>query len=309
MVKAGVQFGLFAGAIQHLGTERHHERYLADAISGRLLGCFAMTETGHGSNVQALGTTATYDEATGEFVVHTPPAAARKDYIGNAARHGRMAAVFAQLVVGGETSWRALPAGADPGCGRCRAAGRDVVGLRAEARAERRRQRADRLRPGPGAAGGAARPVRPGRCGRQLQQRDREPGPPVLHHARHARAGPGVGRRRGDQREQGRADDRDPVRRLSDVSSAPREARGGDPARLPDASAQAAAVARADVCTALRAGRAGGGVRPGVRRRPGRARPAGVGGAGSGDQGARDVACDRDDPDVPGGVRRRGVPG
>src|SRR4051795_558084 len=103
MVKAGVQFGLFAGAILHLGTERHHERYLADAVSGHLLGCFAMTETGHGSNVQALGTTATYDDSTGEFVVHTPTAAARKDYIGNAARHGRMAAVFAQLVVGGET--------------------------------------------------------------------------------------------------------------------------------------------------------------------------------------------------------------
>ncbi|GAA1134832.1 acyl-CoA dehydrogenase [Kribbella jejuensis] len=102
MVKAGVQFGLFAGAILHLGTERHHKQYLADAISGRLLGCFAMTETGHGSNVQALGTTATYDEATDEFVVHTPTPAARKDYIGNAARHGRMAAVFAQLVVGGE---------------------------------------------------------------------------------------------------------------------------------------------------------------------------------------------------------------
>src|SRR3954468_6392609 len=103
MVKAGVQFGLFAGAILHLGTEKHHQRYLADAVSGRLLGCFAMTETGHGSNVQALGTTATYDDSTGEFVVHTPTAAARKDYIGNAARHGRMAAVFAQLVVGGET--------------------------------------------------------------------------------------------------------------------------------------------------------------------------------------------------------------
>jgi acyl-CoA oxidase len=103
MVKAGVQFGLFAGAILHLGTEKHHERYLADAVGGRLLGCFAMTETGHGSNVQALGTTATYDASTREFVVHTPTAAARKDYIGNAARHGRMAAVFAQLVVGGES--------------------------------------------------------------------------------------------------------------------------------------------------------------------------------------------------------------
>lgn len=103
MIKAGVQFGLFADAILHLGTTRHHEEYLTDAIEGRLLGCFAMTETGHGSNVQALGTTATYDPATEEFVIHTPSPAARKDYIGNAARHGRMAAVFAQLMVGGES--------------------------------------------------------------------------------------------------------------------------------------------------------------------------------------------------------------
>ena len=34
LVKVGVQFGLFGGAILHLGTERHHERYLADLIAG-----------------------------------------------------------------------------------------------------------------------------------------------------------------------------------------------------------------------------------------------------------------------------------
>jgi acyl-CoA oxidase len=102
LVKSGVQFGLFGGAVLHLGTERHHERYLSDITAARLLGCFAMTETGHGSNVQALGTTATYDPHTQEFVVNTPSPEARKDYIGNAARDGRMAAVFAQLVVGGE---------------------------------------------------------------------------------------------------------------------------------------------------------------------------------------------------------------
>lgn len=102
LVKCGVQFGLFGGAVLHLGTRKHHERYLADIASLRLPGCFAMTETGHGSDVQRLGTTATYDEATGEFVITTPDDAARKDYIGNAARDGRMAAVFAQLVVGGQ---------------------------------------------------------------------------------------------------------------------------------------------------------------------------------------------------------------
>ena len=102
LVKAGVQFGLFGGAILHLGTEEHHKAYLADTITGKLLGSFAMTETGHGSNVQALETTATYDADTDEFVVNTPTDSARKDYIGNAAMHARLAVVFAQLVVGGE---------------------------------------------------------------------------------------------------------------------------------------------------------------------------------------------------------------
>src|SRR3954464_14619253 len=103
LVKCGVQFGLFGGAVLHLGTTKHHERYLWKIAKLELAGCFAMTETGHGSNVQALRTTATYDPQTQEFVVHTPDDDARKDYIGGAARDGRLAAVFAQLVVGGES--------------------------------------------------------------------------------------------------------------------------------------------------------------------------------------------------------------
>lgn len=102
MVKVGVQFGLFGGAIAQLGTARHHEAYLRDLASGRLLGCFAMTETGHGSNVQALQTVARYDPASEEFVISTPDDAARKDYIGNAAMHAELAVVFAQLEVAGE---------------------------------------------------------------------------------------------------------------------------------------------------------------------------------------------------------------
>jgi acyl-CoA oxidase len=98
MVKAGVQWGLFGGAVQMLGTERHHKRYLPDIMSLALPGCFAMTESGHGSDVQHLRTTATYVD--GEFVVDTPDDDARKDYIGNAARDGRLAVVFAQLVLG-----------------------------------------------------------------------------------------------------------------------------------------------------------------------------------------------------------------
>jgi len=101
LVKVGVQFGLFGGAILQLGTKEHHDAYLADLVAGRLMGCFAMTESGHGSNVQALGTVATYDVATQEFVITTHGEQARKDYIGNAAVHAEVAVVFAQLEVGG----------------------------------------------------------------------------------------------------------------------------------------------------------------------------------------------------------------
>ncbi|MET3961474.1 acyl-CoA oxidase [Marmoricola sp. OAE513] len=103
LVKVGVQFGLFGGAILQLGTKRHHDAYLTDLIKADLLGCFAMTETGHGSNVQALGTVATYDLETREFVITTPDDHARKDYIGNAAAHARLAVVFAQLEIGGRS--------------------------------------------------------------------------------------------------------------------------------------------------------------------------------------------------------------
>ncbi|MCW2957589.1 MAG: acyl-CoA oxidase, partial [Solirubrobacterales bacterium] len=98
LVKCGVQFGLFGGAILQLGTERHHEQYLRGVIDVTIPGCFAMSESAHGSDVQNVHTTATYDAATQEFVVHTPHDDAHKEWIGNAAEHGRVAVVFAQLV-------------------------------------------------------------------------------------------------------------------------------------------------------------------------------------------------------------------
>jgi acyl-CoA oxidase len=100
LVKSGVQWGLFGGAVRNLGNSEHHQRYLADIMSLRLMGCFAMTETGHGSDVQSIGTTATYDSAAGEFIVQTPDERSTKNYIGNAACDGQAAVVFAQLHVG-----------------------------------------------------------------------------------------------------------------------------------------------------------------------------------------------------------------
>ena len=100
-IKAGVQWGLFGSAVMHLGTSEHHTKWLPGIMNLEIPGCFAMTETGHGSDVASIATTATYDPGTEEFVIHTPFRAAWKDYIGNAATDGLGAVVFAQLVTRG----------------------------------------------------------------------------------------------------------------------------------------------------------------------------------------------------------------
>ena len=102
LVKFGVHFGLFGGSILQLGTKHHHDLYLRRVISLELPGCFAMTETGHGSNVRDIETVASYDIGRKEFVIESPSRNAWKDYIGNAALHAQMATVFAQLEVNGQ---------------------------------------------------------------------------------------------------------------------------------------------------------------------------------------------------------------
>ena len=102
VIKVGIQFGLFAGSIQRLGTGYHHKKYLPDAASARLLGCFAMTEIGHGSNVQGLETTAIYEREDDCFILQSPTFSAGKNYIGNAGQDGTVATVFAQLKVNGQ---------------------------------------------------------------------------------------------------------------------------------------------------------------------------------------------------------------
>lgn len=100
-IKSGVQWGLFGSAILQLGTTEHHDRWLPGVMDLSIPGAFAMTEIGHGSDVAAVGTTATYDPETEEFVIHTPFRGATKEYLGNAALHGVAATVFAQLITNG----------------------------------------------------------------------------------------------------------------------------------------------------------------------------------------------------------------
>ncbi len=102
VIKFGVQFGLFGMSVYFLGTEKHHKKYLKQIGTLQLPGCFAMTETGHGSNVKGIETTATYDHASKTLVINTPHEQAKKEYIGNAAVHGQMATTFVKLIIDGK---------------------------------------------------------------------------------------------------------------------------------------------------------------------------------------------------------------
>jgi acyl-CoA oxidase len=102
VIKFGVQFGLFGMSVYFLGTEKHHKKYLKQIGTLQLPGCFAMTETGHGSNVKGIETTATYDHASKSLVINTPHEQAKKEYIGNAAVHGQMATTFVKLIIDGK---------------------------------------------------------------------------------------------------------------------------------------------------------------------------------------------------------------
>lgn len=102
VVKLGVQFGLFGGSIFFLGTDAQRAEYLPRTSKAELLGCFAMSEVGHGSDVQSLETEARWDAQKRVFCIVTPSESSRKDWIGGAAETARLATVFARLVAHGE---------------------------------------------------------------------------------------------------------------------------------------------------------------------------------------------------------------
>ncbi|EMS19847.1 acyl-CoA oxidase [Rhodotorula toruloides NP11] len=99
-----LHFGLFLGAIRSGATANQMSYWMSKGLLGLngMIGCFGMTELAHGSNVAGLETTATFDEQTDEFVIHTPSVSATKWWIGGAAHSATHCSVFAQLIVKGQ---------------------------------------------------------------------------------------------------------------------------------------------------------------------------------------------------------------
>lgn len=100
-VKLGVNFGLFSATLRRLGSKEQYEYWLPRIEAGTEVGCFALTELGHGSNVRGIQTTAKYLPQTDDFEIHTPHDLAQKYWIGAAAESANVSVVFAQLEVRG----------------------------------------------------------------------------------------------------------------------------------------------------------------------------------------------------------------
>lgn len=70
-MKMGVHLGLYAKCIYNLGVKQH-QRYLERAFAFKDIGCFGLTELGHGSNTRGIRTTAVYEHGTRTFTINTP---------------------------------------------------------------------------------------------------------------------------------------------------------------------------------------------------------------------------------------------
>lgn len=95
-----VGMSLYYKTLDNLGTSLQNA-YKERSQNLEDIGCFALTELGHGSNVRGIQTTATYDKQTQEYIIHTPNDAAMKFWIGGASQTSNVAAIFAQLYIEG----------------------------------------------------------------------------------------------------------------------------------------------------------------------------------------------------------------
>lgn len=96
----GIHFSMFLAQIQTQTTEEQRQKWVPPALKANYWGVYAQTELGHGSNIRALETTATYDKSTQEFVVDSPTLSSMKWWPSGmyAATH---AAVMARLLIDG----------------------------------------------------------------------------------------------------------------------------------------------------------------------------------------------------------------
>ncbi|XP_028133538.2 peroxisomal acyl-coenzyme A oxidase 3-like [Diabrotica virgifera virgifera] len=90
----------FVNSILSMGTERHH-KIIDDAKTGKILGCYCLTEIAHGSNTKSMRTIATYDKHKKVFIINSPDFESAKCWAGGLGQTAMYGTVFAQLILDG----------------------------------------------------------------------------------------------------------------------------------------------------------------------------------------------------------------
>ncbi|KAI9594232.1 acyl-CoA dehydrogenase/oxidase [Syncephalis fuscata] len=92
---------MFIPTLQGQCDSDQRRRFLVKALNYEIIGCYAQTELGHGSNVQGLETVATYIPETQEFEFHSPTLTSSKWWVGSLGLAATHAVVVARLVTKG----------------------------------------------------------------------------------------------------------------------------------------------------------------------------------------------------------------
>merc|ERR1712169_51328 len=98
----GLHASMFLVTLREQGTPQQQKIFLEKAEAYKIIGCYAQTELGHGSNVRGLETTATWNPDDKTFTLHSPYLTASKWWIGSLGKVANHAVVMAQLFINGK---------------------------------------------------------------------------------------------------------------------------------------------------------------------------------------------------------------
>ncbi|OMJ15348.1 putative peroxisomal acyl-coenzyme A oxidase [Smittium culicis] len=90
---------MFMPTLERQANDEQKIAFLEPARKYQILGCYAQTEVGHGSNVRGLETTATFIPETDEFEINSPTISSTKWWLGALGIVATHACVMAQLIV------------------------------------------------------------------------------------------------------------------------------------------------------------------------------------------------------------------
>ncbi|KAJ3170468.1 hypothetical protein HDU87_008762 [Geranomyces variabilis] len=93
---------MFIPTLEGQCDDEQRAEWLPLALNFNIIGCYAQTELGHGSNVQGLETTATYLPESQQFELHSPSLTSSKWWIGGLGRTATHAIVMARLLTKGK---------------------------------------------------------------------------------------------------------------------------------------------------------------------------------------------------------------